>query len=78
MFSTAGKKIPLKCFKEVNVNRHIHKKIMSITLREGKVIDFTRTYRYPLIPIPLNLCNLDIEMRKTDKSKLLNIKIIQT
>ena len=56
-----------------NVNRDILAKLLSISVRKGKTIDFEKALKYPLGDIPLSLANADGTMRKTNKRKLAKI-----
>ena len=49
---------------------------MSISLQQGKTINFEKALEFPLSPIPLSLCNADGSLRKTNKSQLLK-KILE-
>ena len=62
-----------KSWKTLEINRDILGKILAISSKSGKVIDFEKALTYPLSPIPLSLCNGDGSMRKTNKSDLLNV-----
>ena len=71
LFNSLKKKITLKSKKSVEVNRDILAKLLSISMKKCRVIDFDKALTCPLSPVPLSLCNADSSMRKTDKSKLL-------
>ena len=53
------KKTTLTKAKDLNVNRHILPKLILISLKQEKVIDFKKTLKYFLSPITLNLCKTD-------------------
>ena len=62
-----------KVCKSLEINRDILGKLLALSSKSGKPIDFEKALEYPLSPIPLSLCNGDGTMRKTNKSDLLQI-----
>ena len=54
----------------MEVNRDILGKLLSISMRKGRVVDFVKALEYPLSTVPLNISNADGTMRKTNKSEL--------
>ena len=69
-FSSMAKKPTAKNKKSVvDVNRDILAKLLSISVRKWKTIDFEKALKYPLGDIPLSLENADGTMRKTNKRK---------
>ena len=59
----------------IEVNRDIFGRLLSISSKESKSIDFVKALPYPLSEVPLSLANADDTIRKTNKSKLANIII---
>ena len=53
-------------------------RLLSISLKESKTIDFVKALHYLLCEISLRIANADGTMRKTNKSKLANIMISNT
>ena len=64
--------------KSIEVNRDVLGKLLSISLKESKPIDFVKALPYPLCEVPLSFANADGTMTKTNKSKLANIIISNT
>ena len=62
-----------KIIKSIEVNRDILSKMLSISVKSGKPIDFEKALQHPLSPVPLTLCHADGNMRKTKKSDLMEI-----
>ena len=54
--------------KTMEVNRDILGKLLSISIRKGRVVDFEKALEYLLSTVPLNIFNADGTMRKTNKS----------
>ena len=44
--------------------------MLAISLVREKVIDFKKALQFPLVEVPLTLCNPDGSMRLTNKEKL--------
>ena len=59
--------------KTMEVNRDILGKLLSISIRKGRVVDFEKALEYPLSTVPLNIPNADGTMRKTNKSELAKV-----
>ena len=57
--------------KVIDANRNIIGKLLSISARHQKPINFENAFQYPLYPVPLNLAYPDGSKRETQKSKLL-------
>ena len=57
----------------IEVNCDILAKTSVLPSKTGKTTDFEMVSQYPLLTIPLNLCNWDGTMRKTNKSDLYHI-----
>ena len=70
-FNSAVKKTVTKSKQRVDVNRDILGKLLSVSVKQGRTVDFEKALKYPLGEVPLSLCNADGSMRKTNKSKLL-------
>ena len=64
--------------KSIEVNRDILGRLLSISSKESKTIDFVKALHYPLCEVPLSLVNADGTTRKTNKTKLANIIISNT
>ena len=69
-FGCNTKKTVLSNKKSIDVNRDILAKLLSISIKQEKKIDFEKALTHPLSEVPLSLCNADGSMRKTNKSKL--------
>ena len=74
-FKTAAHEPRTTQKKSVDVNRDILAKLLSMSCKKGKTIDFEKALKYPLGDVPLSLCNGDGSTRKTNKSKLAQIII---
>lgn len=61
----------------VTANRNILGKLLSLTARFQKPIDFKKALEYPLYPVPLSLSFPDGTKRQTQKSKLLEVLSIK-
>ena len=74
-FNQANKCILLsnknKVVKIIEVNQNIAERLLAISIRNGKLVDFERAMKYCLAPITLSICNSDGTMRKTSKSVLM-------
>lgn len=68
--SSTNRKVKEKNAAEVN--RDILARLLYLSSKASKVIDFEKALTYPLSDVPLSLCNADGSMRKTSKSKLAN------
>ena len=77
-FKVMAKKTTTSNKKSIEVNRDILGRLLSISLKESKTIDFVKALHYPLCEAPLRLVNADGTMRKANKSKLANIIISNT
>ena len=62
-----------KVIKSIEVNCDILSKMLSISVKSVKPIDFEKALQHPLSPVPLTLCHADGNMRKTKKSDLMEI-----
>ena len=69
-FNLKNKKTRMKNKKSVDVNRDILARLLYISTKKGKTIDFEKALRYPLSEVPLSICSADGSIRKTNKSKL--------
>ena len=76
-FRTSVKKTTTKQKKSVDVNRDIVAKLLSISVKRGKTINFEKALKFPLGEVPLSICNTDGSMRKTNKSNLAQIILSQ-
>lgn len=56
-------------FEEVKVQRDLFGRLLGISLEEK--LDIEAVLEYPLTPMPLSFCHLDVSINKTDKSKLI-------
>ena len=56
MFNQANKRILLrntkKVVKTIEINRNIIGRLLAISIRNGKLVDFERAMKYGLTPIP--------------------------
>ena len=77
-FKVTAKKTTTSNNKSIEVNRDILGRLLFISLKESKTIDFVKALHYPLCKVPLSLTNADGTMRKTNKSKLAKIIISKT
>ena len=57
--------------KVIDANRNIIGKLLSLSARYEKPINFENAFQYPLYPVPLNLAYPDGSKRESQKSKLL-------
>ena len=57
----------------IEANRNIIAKLLSISTKYKRPIDFEDALRYPLFSVPLNLAYPDGSKRETQKSKLLEV-----
>ena len=76
LFQQSTKSVTLQkngATKTIEVNRNIIGKLLSISAKVSKPIDFEFTLGYPLSPVPLSLSNADGSRRVTQKSKLMEI-----
>ena len=74
-FKVMTKKTTTSNNMSIEVNRDIFGRLLSISSKESKSIDFVKALPYPLSEVPLSLANADDTIRKTNKSKLANIII---
>ena len=58
--------------KTIEVNRDVLAKLLALSTKHNKVIDFEVALTYPLSPVPISLSHPD-DTRKTTKSSLMNI-----
>ena len=70
-------KIKLLCkkenkIKEIDANRNIIGKFLSLSIKTNRLINFEEALKYPLHTVPLCLAHPDGSMRKTSKSKLVD------
>ena len=77
-FKVTAKKTTTSNNKSIEVNRDILGRLLFISLKESKTIDFVKALHYPLCKVPLSLTNADGTMKKTNKSKLAKIIISKT
>ena len=76
LFKNAGKKVKVNQFQitqTLEVNRQILSKLLALTAKYDKPIDFAIALKFPLCPVPLSLAYPDGTRRKTTKSSLMNI-----
>ena len=66
-FGSNTKKTVLSSKKRIDVNRNILAKLLSISTKQEKKVDFEKALTYPLSDVPLS--NADRSMRKTITSK---------
>ena len=59
--------------KVIDANRNIIGKLLAISAKFQKPIDFANVLKYPLFAVPLNLAYPDGSRRETSKSKLLDV-----
>ena len=59
--------------KTIEVNRDVLAKLLALSTKHNKVIDFEVALTYPLSPVPISLSHPDGTRRKTTKSSLMNI-----
>ena len=52
--------------KSIEANRDILGRLLSISFKESKTIDFVKVLHYPLCEVPLSLANADGTMRTTN------------
>ena len=55
--------------KTMEVNRDILGKLLSISIRKGRIVDFEKASEYSLSTVPLNISNANGTMRKTNISE---------
>jgi hypothetical protein len=70
-FNTQFKRSLIKDKRTVDINRDVLAKLLAISMKQEKIIDFQKALKYSLRELSLSLCNPDGTMRKTNKSKLL-------
>ena len=75
LFSNASSTKIKKNGKEtsIEVNRNIIGKLLALSMKTGKQIDFEAALSFPLTQIPLSLANADGSRRTTQKSKLVEV-----
>ena len=59
--------------KVIDANRNIIEKLLDISAKFQKPIDFANALKFPLFAVPLNLAYPDGSRRETSKSKLLDV-----
>ena len=59
--------------KTVEVNRHILGKLVVVSAKYNKSINYKKVLKFPLSPIPLSISNADGSMRKMNKSAVAGI-----
>ena len=59
--------------KAVEINRNIIGKLLALSARSERLIDFQKALSYPLCSVPLSLANPDRSRRTTQKSKLSDV-----
>ena len=59
--------------KTIEVNRDVLSKLLALSAKHNKVIDFEVVLTYPLSPVPLSLSHPDGARRKTMKSSLMTV-----
>ena len=57
----------------IEVNRDVLTKLLALSAKHNKVIDFEAALTYPLSPVPLSLSHPDGTRRKTMKSSLMSV-----
>ena len=75
LFSNASStKIKKNCkVTSIEVNRNIIGKLLALSMKTGKNIDFEAALSFPLTQTPLSLANADGSRRTTQKSKLVEV-----
>lgn len=76
LFSSTNKQVELKGgtrTKTVEANRDMLGKILALSAKTGRVVNFECALEYPLCAAPLSLANPDGSRRMTAKSKLMQI-----
>ena len=56
--------------KVIDANRHIISRLLSISAKSEKPIDFQKEFKHSLYPVPLSLAYPDGSKRESPKSKL--------
>ena len=59
--------------KVIDANRHIISRVLSISVKSEKPIDFQKAFKHSLYPVPLSLAYPDGSKRETPKSKLMEV-----
>ena len=76
LFTDTERKVTLKHKgneKTIEVNRDVLTKLLALSAKHNKVIDFEAALTYPLSPVPLSLSHPDGTRRKTMKSSLMSV-----
>ena len=76
LFKSTGKKVKVNQFQitqTLEVNRQILSKLLALTSKYDKPIDFSIALKFPLCPVPLSFAYPDGTRRKTTKSYLMHI-----
>ena len=57
--------------KTIDINWNILGKLIALSAKNNKAIDYENALKHPLCPIPLSFVSADDSQRKTTKSKLM-------